>query len=86
MAAMLGVVRRELPEVRQPLLVFRSARDHVIPSSNAPKVLERVGSERKELVECRDSFHVLTLDRDAPLVRERTLAFVREVAAARTPR
>jgi carboxylesterase len=85
MAAMLRVVRRELPEVRQPLLVFRSSSDHVIPSSNARKVLERVGSERKELVECHDSFHVVTLDRDAPLVRERTLAFVREIAVARTP-
>ena len=85
MAAMLRIVRGELARVRQPLVVFRSGTDHVIPSSNARRVLEGVGSSRKELVECRDSFHVVTLDRDAPLVRERTLAFVRELAAARTP-
>jgi carboxylesterase len=85
MAEMLKVVRSELGDVRQPLLVFRSGTDHVIPSSNARKVLDGVGSSRKELVECPDSFHVVTLDRDASLVRERTLAFVRELAAARTP-
>ena len=85
MAAMLKVVRGELGRVSQPLLVFRSGTDHVIPSSNARKVLDGVGSSRKELVECPNSFHVVTLDRDAPLVLERTLAFVRELADARTP-
>ena len=83
---MMRVVRSELPEILQPLLLFRSGHDHVIPGSNARKVFERIGSARKELVECPASFHVVTLDRDAPLVRDRTLAFVRELAAARSTR
>jgi carboxylesterase len=81
MGAMLRVVRGELARIRQPLLVFRSGTDHVIPRSNARRVLRRIGSSRKDLVECPGSFHVVTLDRDAPPVRERTLAFVREIAA-----
>lgn len=79
MAAMMRRVRRALPQVRQPVVVFRSGTDHVIPHANARKVLRRIGSERAELVQCPASFHVVTLDHDAPLVRERVLAFARSL-------
>jgi carboxylesterase len=79
MAAMLRHVRAALPAIRQPIVVFRSGTDHVIPRSNAEKLLERIGSARRELVPCPNSYHVVTLDFDAPLVRERVLAFAREL-------
>lgn len=81
MAEMMRFVRSTLPEIRHPVVVFRSGTDHVIPRSNATKVLERIGSGRKELVRCPNSFHVVTLDHDAPLVQERVLAFGRELDA-----
>jgi carboxylesterase len=83
MAEMLRFVRSVLPEIRQPIVVFRSGTDHVIPRSNAVKVLERIGSERKQLVPCPNSYHVVTLDHDAPLVRERVLAFANELDSER---
>jgi hypothetical protein len=55
----------------------------VIPGANARKVLARIGSERTELVPCPRSFHVVTLDFDAPLVRERVHSFALELDAAR---
>jgi carboxylesterase len=75
MSEMMRFVRSALPEIRHPIVVFRSGADHVIPRSNAAKVLRRIGSKRKQLVPCPDSYHVVTLDHDAPLVRERVLAF-----------
>src|SRR5262245_25458181 len=84
MAAMLKHVRAALPEIRQPIVVFRSGTDHVIPRSNADRVLERIGSERRELVPCPNSYHVVTLDYDAPLVQERVLEFARELDGAKT--
>jgi carboxylesterase len=83
MAEMMRGVRSELPLIRQPVVIFVSGDDHVIPRANARKVLARIGSERKELVECPRSFHVVTLDHDAPLVRERVLTFARDLDAAR---
>lgn len=83
MAAMMHVVRSTLPSLRKPVIVFRSGTDHVVPRSNAAKVLARIGSERAELIECPDSYHVVTLDHDAPLVRARLLGFARELDAAR---
>jgi carboxylesterase len=79
MAAMMRRVRAGLPSITQPVIVFRSGADHVISRANAAKVLERIGSRRKELVDCSRSNHVLTLDHDAPIVRERLLAFAAEL-------
>lgn len=83
MVAMMKLVRRALPKIHRPIVGFRSGTDHVIPRSNASKVLRRIGSERKALVECPNSCHVVTLDHDAPLVRERVLAFARELDAVK---
>jgi carboxylesterase len=83
MAALTRLVRSELPEILQPTVVFKSGADHVIPRSNARKVLERIGSTRKDLVPCPRSYHVVTLDHDAPLVRERLLSFARDLDAAK---
>ena len=81
LSEMMRFVRSALPEIHQPIVVFRSATDHVIPSSNATKVLRRIGSARKQLVPCPNSYPVLPLDHDAPLVRERVLAFAKQLDA-----
>lgn len=79
MAAFLKVARRDLPRVRAPAPVFRPGRDHTIPRSNPRRVLEALGSSAKELVECPRSYHVISLDHDAPAVQERILGFVRSL-------
>jgi carboxylesterase len=75
----LGVVDRELPRVRAPIAIFTSAVDHEIPAGSAERILARVASERTERIECRNSFHALPLDRDAPMFFERSLAFFADV-------
>lgn len=79
MAEFLEVARRELPAVRVPALVFRPGADHTIPRRNPERVYERLGSSRKELVDCPNSYHVISLDHDAPMVAERVLAFLRSL-------
>jgi carboxylesterase len=79
LSELMRFVRSVLPEIHQPVVVFRSGTDHVIPRSNAKKVLERIGSRRKQLVDCPNSYHVVTLDHDAPLVRDRVLAFANDL-------
>lgn len=73
------VARRELGQVRAPTLVFGPGEDHAIPRSNPQRVLEALGSPRKELVACPNSYHVISLDHDAAMVRERALEFVRSL-------
>ena len=49
--------------------VYRGPRrDHVLPPENGPHLLEKLGSEDKELVWLENSYHVATLDNDADLI------------------
>ncbi|WP_337060273.1 alpha/beta hydrolase [Kineococcus sp. G2] len=84
-AALWRHVRRDLPLVRQPVLLLRSAVDHVLPPSSSARVLASVSSADVTEVVHRDSFHVLTLDRDAPAAFAESVAFVRRLADGLTP-
>lgn len=72
LARFLRVVARELPSIRQPVVVFNSPQDHVVPKGTARWLIERLGSAEKELVELPNSYHVATLDHDAEMIFERT--------------
>jgi carboxylesterase len=61
-------------------LIFSAPEDHVVKPSNSRYVLRRAGSQRKELIPLPNSYHVATLDFDAELIFERTLAFARALA------
>lgn len=79
--AMWKVVVPELGRVTQPLLYFRSADDHVIDASSSPTVLSAVGSTDVEERMLDNSYHVATLDNDAPRIFEESAAFVARVTA-----
>ena len=68
---------QEMSSVTQPLLVLRSDDDHTVDASSSKLIMDRVGSERKELVRLTNSYHVATLDYDADVITERTLAFLK---------
>jgi carboxylesterase len=76
---------RELPSMRLPLLVFTSTEDHVAKPANSKHVLARAGSRDKELIPLPNSYHVATLDYDADLIYERTLAFASALARGEAP-
>lgn len=73
-------VRGRLPQLRTPLLIFKSRQDHVLPVRNATRTLAAAGSRDKALVWLEDSYHVATMDHDKELIAERCLAFVRRLA------
>jgi carboxylesterase len=77
------VTRADLGKVTQPLLVLRSTEDHVVEPDSARLLLEKVGSTDVREVLLEDSYHVATLDNDAPLIFDSSLEFVRRLA--RTP-
>ncbi|MFN8104911.1 MAG: hypothetical protein U0U69_10660 [Acidimicrobiia bacterium] len=67
----------ELPSVRVPTLMFQSRDDHVVAASDATAALDALGTSSRELVWLERSFHSAWLDHDAPLMAERSAAFVR---------
>ena len=74
--------RRRLGELRCPVLLFSSRTDHVVPTESGDLLVEQCGGP-VERVWLERSFHVATLDYDAPEIEERAVAFVNKLAAPR---
>jgi carboxylesterase len=72
-----AVTRADLGKVAVPLLVFRSAVDHVVEPINTELLLAGVASKEVEERILPDSYHVATLDHDAPAIFAGSLDFVR---------
>lgn len=79
LAALQRRVRRELGQIRTPLLIATSPQDGVVDPRDSASIAAAVAGhvERMRLPRSR---HVATLDHDAPAVLERSAAFFREYA------
>jgi carboxylesterase len=75
-----GVAELEpmLPMVTCPVLLLSSRQDHVVAPASGDLLEARVGGPI-ERVWLERSYHVATLDFDAPVIEERVLGFAREV-------
>ena len=65
-----------LPGVRQPLLVYRSTVDRVVGPASMKVLMAALPDV--EVRPLPDSFHVATLDNDAPVIFDGTLKFIKE--------
>ena len=70
---------RDLPEVTQPVLLLRSPQDHVVPASSSALVLSRISSKDVTEVLLEESYHVATLDNDAPRIFAESADFIERV-------
>jgi carboxylesterase len=66
----------DLPKVTQPLLLFRSAEDHVVDPLSSRLIAQRVSSRDLDEHVLANSYHVATLDNDAPAVFDESLKFI----------
>jgi carboxylesterase len=74
------VTRDDLAKVTQPLLLFRSVTDHVVEPSSSRRVLQGISSRDVTETLLENSYHVATLDNDAPRIFADTAAFVTRVS------
>ena len=76
------LVVADLPRITAPLLYFRSGVDHVVDELSQPLITSKVSS--REITERRleESFHVATLDNDAPQIFEESADFIARVTSA----
>ena len=77
-------IREDIAQVRAPLLLLHSREDHVVEPSNAAWILAHVSSTDRTEVWLEDSYHVATLDNDAPLIFDRSVEFVHRLAPQST--
>jgi carboxylesterase len=74
------LTRADLAKVTQPVLLFRSATDHVVEASSSRRVLEAISSRDVTETLLDDSYHVAVLDNDAPRIFADTAAFIARVS------
>ena len=75
-----AVTVADLAKVTQPVLLFRSPEDHVVAPASSRLLLSRISSTDVREVLCLDSFHVATLDNDAPAIFAGSAAFIDRLA------
>jgi carboxylesterase len=69
-------VVQDLPEVTQPVLLLRSPQDHVVPASSSALILSRISSRDVTEILLEDSYHVATIDNDAPRIFDESAKFI----------
>jgi carboxylesterase len=76
------VTRADLASVRAPVLLYRSREDHVVDPSSA-EVLKAgaVHTTVREVI-LENSYHVATMDNDAPLIFEGSVQFIESLTGA----
>lgn len=73
---LMRLVRDNITTIKQPIMIFSSRDDHVVPPDNQKWIYEHVSSEDKELVSLENSYHVATMDYDADLIMHKSLEFI----------
>jgi len=72
-------VRRRLPLIEQPIIVFQGRLDNTLKQSGAEEIVATVQSVHKELVWQSGSSHCIVLDVEWEEVAEKTLAFIQRI-------
>jgi len=75
-----AAVRRQLPQVTSPCLVAHASEDDVASVRNAEMVIENV-SAPTELLLLKDSYHMITIDKERRTLIERSARFFDAVVA-----
>jgi carboxylesterase len=66
--------------VKCPALVIQGREDHVVPASNAMKIVSGISSDDIRLLYLNESYHVATLDNDKDVIVQRIGSFFAEYA------
>lgn len=79
MHRMLKLIRKNIKEIKCPVVIFKSTEDHVISVRVAEYTYKHIGSEHKKLIYLHDSYHVATLDYDKEVINRVSLQFIRDI-------
>jgi carboxylesterase len=74
----------DLDKVTAPILMFRSREDHVVEPMSGRLLQARATSTTVREVVLEDSYHVATLDNDAPKIFDGSVDFIRSITTPST--
>ena len=74
-----AATKADLGQVELPVLLLRSRVDHVVEPENSALILQQISSTDVTEIVLERSYHVATLDYDAELIFDESVAFARRV-------
>ena len=75
-------VKRDLAEITQPVLLMHSRVDNTVPVASSAYFLAHISSTDVTEIWLETSYHVATLDNDAPLIHDESVRFIERVAGS----
>jgi len=72
----------DLAQVRAPILMYRSREDHVVDDLSGMLLKKGAVNTSVREVILEDSYHVATLDNDAPTIFDGSVEFIESLAGA----
>lgn len=79
------VTLADLSRITAPILLFRSREDHVVEPLSARLLQARAKATTVREVVLEDSYHVATLDNDAPRIFQGSVEFIQSLVPSATP-
>lgn len=76
---------RLLPRITAPVRVYRSTVDHVVSDASMVALRRGLTHAPLEVIRLENSFHVATMDNDAPVIFRGSAEFIRSLVTGGTP-
>jgi carboxylesterase len=76
------IVRDDLGKLTQPVLLLTSVEDHVVPAISWQYLVAHHASSDFTHLELPNSYHVATLDNDAPLIFAESVRFIERITGS----
>lgn len=73
-------IRKVVPRVKVPILIMHTSEDSVVDPMSAKYLLKRVGSNDKQLVWVKDSYHTFTTDHNATMASKAMGDFIDRIS------
>lgn len=73
-------VTSDLQDIKIPALLFHGKQDHTVSPPNVHLIHDLLGSVDKTVLGLENSYHVITVDYDKEIVKQKTFDFIRRVA------
>ena len=74
-------IAADLPKITAPVIYFRSTEDHVVDGASQPLITSGLSSRDVTVVPLSNSYHVATLDHDAPQIFADSVEFIARVTS-----
>ncbi|QNF27878.1 alpha/beta hydrolase [Metabacillus elymi] len=76
--------KKKVSSVSSPTVIFKSATDHVVPPTNSEFIFDQVNTAEKKMIVLQNSYHVASMDHDAPLIVEQIHQHIKKLITDKT--